>query len=482
MTAPTATLASSNATRVAGEADPRLWIPTAVGICSFLAYGTLTILRYRLRHGSWDTAVFTQAIKGYAALSAPVVDVKSPGMNQLGDHFSPILAVVAPVYRAFPSSLTVNLVQVLLVAMSALLLTRTAIDLLGRTAGALLGSAYALSFGLQSAITVGFHENCFAAPILAIVGDRYLRGRYRSAVLWSLPLLLVKEDFGLVLGGLAICLFVVGKRTLACMLGVGAFAYLAIVVGIVIPAINPRGQYDYLRIAQQGAGSAGPLHTLLTLPVHMVSPDVKLATLMLSFLVVGMVAVRSPFAWLAVPIFVERFASPIERYWGPTWHYSLPVMPIVFIGAIEVIARIRGSERTTARRMVMIVPPVSAGIAVCLLPIFSLHLLATHDYWQRDARAEAFDRLAREVPRGASVQADSLTGSFFVPDHDVYWLSPPDTIIPGLGIVDADFIVVNQEEWSGYGLHGVEYARDQHPGVLYRVVFDQEGYLLLERD
>ena len=95
---------------------------------------------------------------------------------------------------------------------------------------------------------------------------------------------------------------------------------------------------------------------------------------------------------------------------------------------------------------------------------------------------QAFDDLANQVPDGASVQADSLTGNFFVPGHDVYWLAPPSTIIPGASFADPDFIVVNQPEWSDYGLDGVAYARDQHPGVHYRLAFAEAGYSLLERD
>jgi hypothetical protein len=44
----------------------------------------------------WDLGIFEQVVKSYAHLRAPVADLKGPGFNILGDHFSPITALIAP--------------------------------------------------------------------------------------------------------------------------------------------------------------------------------------------------------------------------------------------------------------------------------------------------------------------------------------------------------------------------------------------------
>ena len=79
---------------------------------------------------SWDLAIFSEAAKAYAHLQAPIVEIKGPGYNLLGDHFHPILVLLGPVWRLFPSPLSLLVVQDLLLALSAWPLTRLATRLL----------------------------------------------------------------------------------------------------------------------------------------------------------------------------------------------------------------------------------------------------------------------------------------------------------------------------------------------------------------
>src|SRR5215213_272353 len=129
-------------------------IAVAVGT----AYGVLTLTRYRrFTISSWDHAIFEQAVKGYARPGAPIVDIKAPGFNILGDHFSPIDALIAPVYRMFPSAQTIVLAQVVLIAISVAVIALVAMRHLGTAIGAVIGVAYGLSFGLQSGVEAEFH-------------------------------------------------------------------------------------------------------------------------------------------------------------------------------------------------------------------------------------------------------------------------------------------------------------------------------------
>ena len=184
-------------------------IAVAVGA----AYGVLTLMRYRrFTISSWDHAIFEQAVKGYARPGAPIVDVKGPGFNILGDHFSPIDALIAPFYRLFPSAQTIVLAQVVLIAVSVAVIALVAMRHLGTVTGVAIGVAYGLSFGLQSAVEAEFHEVAFGAPLLALAGAAYVDRRYGAVVLWSLPLLLVKEDLGLTVAVIGGVLWLAGER------------------------------------------------------------------------------------------------------------------------------------------------------------------------------------------------------------------------------------------------------------------------------
>src|SRR5699024_11330237 len=110
---------------------------------------------------------------------------------------SPIIALLAPVYRGAPHPQTLLVAQAVLVAISAVGITRVAMRKLGAWSGAAVGAAYGVSFGIQSAVYADFHEVAFAAPLLAFAGAAFVDRRWRAVVLWSLPLLLVKEDLAI---------------------------------------------------------------------------------------------------------------------------------------------------------------------------------------------------------------------------------------------------------------------------------------------
>src|SRR5258705_2779678 len=109
-------------------------MPYALAIAFFGLYTTLSVSRHlRLRSSGYDLGIFEQAIRGYAHLRPPVVDLKGPGYFLLGDHFHPILALLGPVYRLFPSPVTLLIAQAALLAVSIIPLTRLAISQLGRS-------------------------------------------------------------------------------------------------------------------------------------------------------------------------------------------------------------------------------------------------------------------------------------------------------------------------------------------------------------
>lgn len=155
---------------------------------------------------SWDLAIFSEAAKAYAHLQAPIVEIKGPGYNLLGDHFHPILVLLGPVWRLFPSPLSLLVVQDLLLALSAWPLTRLATRLLGRWVGGALGLAYVLSWGIQGGVQSQFHEVAFAVPLLAWAGVAFVERRWWTCAIWCMPLMLVKEDLGLTvfMAGLAL--------------------------------------------------------------------------------------------------------------------------------------------------------------------------------------------------------------------------------------------------------------------------------------
>ena len=196
----------AGAAHPAGRADRVPWL-IALGV--FAAYAAISLSRYfQLAPGSWDLGIFTEYVRQLAHLRAPVVNIRGTGFNLLGDHFQPIVGLIAPVFLVFPSAATLLVVQALLTAVSVIPVSRAAAARLGTGAGRMIGAAYGLSWGLQQMIDFDFHEIAFAVPLLACSLSALLRGKVRAAALWALPLVFVKEDQGFTVAALGIVIVV----------------------------------------------------------------------------------------------------------------------------------------------------------------------------------------------------------------------------------------------------------------------------------
>ena len=459
----------------------RTWATAAtVGLVlfAFVVYLVLSLARWhRWENPSWDLAIFQQAVRGYAELGAPVVTIKGADFNQLGDHFSPLLVVIAPFYRAFPTPVTLLVAQCVLVAISIVPLTTVARRILGTWQGLAVGTAYAFSWGIQAAVDVQFHEYALAVPLLAFGLAAFLDGRWRASAVWIVLLLGVKEDLGLTVAAFGLVLWLRGQRHLgAIVAGVGVLG-MALIVGVIVPALNPYGRYDYWgRLEEEGAGgSPGLLSSVARLAGELFVPAVKLETLGLLVLVTALVALRSPLSLLVLPTILWRFAGSVEFYWGTTWHYSVILMPILFAAAIDGLRALAESRSPLLRRYAAAAPAVMLLVAVVLVPRFPLADLWDTATYERSERVAVAQRAVASVPEGSSVASDLGLILQLTTHREVYWIGGVPEVLP-------DYVALDLTGWGGSPPEDVAaYAESTYPGASYEVVFDEWGYVVLER-
>jgi uncharacterized membrane protein len=441
-----------------------------------LAYTALSVsnyLRYEIR--SWDLGIFTQTIAGYARLDPPVVNLKGAGLNVLGDHFSPLLAALAPFYRLWPTPVTLLVAQAVLLAVSAAVVMYAAAKHLGRAAGLSVGVAYGLSYGLQTGADAEFHEFALAVPLLAMAGAAYLDRDWKRCALWALPLLLVKEDLGLTVAALGIAVWMSGSRRWGLPLFVVGALGFVLTVGVIIPLLNPDGSYVYWdRFASE---STGMLDALRALAASAVVPAVKIETLLLTLAVTGGLALRSPFVLLAVPNLAERFLGDVSFYWGLEWHYSLPLMPVLFIALIDAAVRVRTSHPEWLAAYALHVPAVAIAVALVLTVARPLPLrsLAEAESWQASPRADAAEQALAAVPAGATVETDLGLLNHLVADRDVYWIGDSEPVVPEYLVLDASTTA------GATGVGADRYAERLHPGTEYELAVNAEGYQVARR-
>jgi uncharacterized membrane protein len=439
-----------------------------------LAWTVLSICRtLRGDDMSYDTAIFSEAVKGWATLGAPIADIKGAGYNLLGDHWSPILAILAPVWWVWPSPLMLVTVQALLFGWSVGVVSDTAARSTTRGRGVAIGLAYGLSFGLQRAVDSGFHEIAFAVPLLALVMRQLLRGRPERAVYWALPLLLVKEDLGLTVAALGVLIAVRRPhRWLGLLLAVIGLASTVADVLVFIPHFNAGHRYDYWAKVPGGSlAHVGGWRLVLGL----VWPLIKWQTFGWTVGVTGFLCLRSHYMALAAPMLLWRFTSSNPIYWGTSWHYGAPLMPIVFLAAVDGLGRLEVSRVRWQRRYWFQVVPVmvAAGVACTVALPLGVTGLVNAGTYPFGGRASAMAAADAVIPPGVVVSADVAQGSLLAARDRVFFV--------GDSKVDAkrpDFIAMDAGWWRP-SMDLVGWASQRYSGARYRIVFQRGDFTVL---
>ncbi|MFF7655501.1 DUF2079 domain-containing protein [Streptomyces sp. NPDC007983] len=467
-TAATARRSTRLTARAVALRHPRLdpyWL--ALGL--FAAFATLSICRYRrMATMSWDLGIFEQAIRAYAHFQAPIADLKGPGANILGDHFSPITALLAPLYRIFPSPVTLLVAQAALFALSAVPVARTAARLLGRARGLAIGTAYGLAWGLQRAVDFDFHEICFALPLIAFSLEAVILRRWYAAMLWAAPLVFVKEDMGATVAAIGAVIVVrvwrqreTGIVPLAvALMGFGVLGS-ALALGVVIPGFNGAGSYDYW----DKVGSGGDSDAIIPFTT-------ALRTLLWTLLpTTGLLALRSPLLLAALPTLGWRFLSHDEHYWGTDWHYSAVLMPVVFLALVDALDRIGTSGSGRLVRYARQLPAAVCAAALALTTSLPLAGLAEEATYRKPPHVQAAERLLDRIPDGATVEANVGPIARLTSRCRVFWVGATQGVTPQyLALAEPPDRTVRQE---------LAYAKQLHPQARYEALATGGGYFLL---
>ena len=420
-------------TRQAGAAGGlsskiNLLVPYLLAAAFFAVYAVYSVQRHlHLFTGGFDLGLFEQAIRGYAHLRAPVADLRAPGFNLLGDHFHPILILLAPVYRLFPSAVTVLAAQAALIAVSVVPVTRLAIRHAGIFAGVCVGVAYGLSWGLQEGVAFDFHEVCFAVPLLAFSLEQLVLRRWVASVAWAVPLVLVKEDLGLTLAALGAVLFLRRQRRLG--LGLAAFGLISTAVEmlVIVPSINPTHSYGFWgHMSDQPSLIAG----LFGVVAHLLTPWAKQRTALLVVAPTAFLALRSSIVLVAVPTLLWRFATNNPFYWVDSRHYNLILMPIAFMALVEVLPMLLKHGLLALRIVGRVAPPVTVAIALMISTERPFYGFVDGSVFHRDATADAIRSELKQIPDGATVGASNRLAAQLTSRCTVYLL--PDFREAGL--------------------------------------------------
>jgi hypothetical protein len=209
-----------------------------------------------------------------------------------------------------------------------------------------------------------------------------------------MPLIAVKEDLPATMAVIGLLVALRGRRRLGAAMILAAIGSGLIIVGVILPALNPAHVYAYA--TSTAPDGQGPLHRLFL-------PAIKLRTLLWLLAPTLFLALRSPVLLAAVPTLAWRFWSTNPSYWGTGFQYSAILVPIAFVAFLDALA-----TTGTAR------PARAAAHAACMLALAATMLkplplrgLLDPDNWSADAQAQQVRLALAHIPDNARVAADN---------------------------------------------------------------------------
>jgi len=462
--------------------------PVRVVTCGVIAYAALfsfiTVTRHwTLLTHALDLGYYVQLLWNLAGGRGARVSL--PEMHAWGDHFSPILYLLVPLFWIAPGPEALLVAQAAALAAGAVAVFALARGRLGdaRPAAA-FAVLYLVNPSLHGITVRDFHAAALAIPLLLAAlcfGEARRWGWFAAAVVLTLA---CREDAALPVIGVGTWLAVrhrqwlAGSATAALALGV-----LAADVRWVIPHFRGEpyshlGRYAHLGRSLGEIAAALLLHPLRALGQALSGERLVYLGAMLAPL--AFLPLRAPVDALgALPALAQNLLSRDPILYHHRTQYQAFVLPFLILAAIggydQLAARRPG--RWPARAL------VAATAASLVLSARAANDLSWSRWRQTPEHHAAYQVLAR-VPPDAAVSAHDR----YVPHLS---LRPLVFVFP-VGLDKADHVLVHAESYPWRNLPGVTLRRDGGHAVIsvaeegserrYAVVAEAGPHLLLRRE
>jgi uncharacterized membrane protein len=400
---------------------------SACGFAQFVTYRATT----------FDLVIFDQVVRGYSHGQLPVSIAKGvhngfgAGFVELGDHFSPTVALLAPLYWIFAGPETLLVAQGVLFASAIVPLWVFTRREIGPFAAYGVAIGYGLSWPVAQAVNFDFHEVAFAPVLIALVFERLSALRRGSGTWWHvvvvvLLLLGVKEDMGLLVAGFGLTTLVLsirsqpGRRILATLGGafvIGGLAWGLVVSRVVVPAFGGRVDtyWHYGRFGNTpGSAAARAISRPLDVVRTFLQPQEKRHLLRYLFTIPLFAPLCSPYLLVVLPLLAERLLSDAPHWWSTDFHYNAFLVVPLLCAGVDGVARVQRwvgrAHLLRGNRFAALWAVAVVGVAVQMLPTFGFGQITSPGFWQPDGNARSAADAVAHVPSGVIVEAPNNVG------------------------------------------------------------------------
>ncbi|MHC5110648.1 MAG: DUF2079 domain-containing protein [Planctomycetota bacterium] len=338
-----------------------------------------------------------------------------------GEHFSPGLYLLVPVFACYPHIETLMaLGSVSVMSGAAAVYALASRTTTGRFVPMLLAVAYLLNPSCTRMVYgagYGFHEILVAVPLMLWSFYFFGTDRLLPACLFALLSISLKENVAVVFAAYGAYLALAGprRRGVGLTMMIACVAYLLVVVTLIVPSYNEADAYSKLYLYEGlGSSPAEVVAAFIRDPITVASRLFQwhvLGFLLCLLVPLGFLPLRAGVIVAGVPslVFISLLTNSdlvSIRFW-----HQASVIPVLWLGAIFAIARLKPAGRQQA---------AASGLLVCaLLTHYALGLSPASALWRRmpldpGTRPDLIAAIKERIPEVESVQASPRLAAHFV--------------------------------------------------------------------
>lgn len=375
----------------------------------------------------FDHGIFDQSLWHVAHGRLPFFDHLKPQLlNQFGDHFTPTLYLLAPLYWVTSSYEALIILQSGLVVASAAVMWFLAQRMkISPWLSAALLVSYTWFAGLQNTLIAGFHTELIALLTLALAFYSLERKWWKLFWIFLILTLGSKEIFASIVVGVGVYLLAKKKWLLGLVAIIGAVVYFLLVTKWIIPAMSG---YPY--------GYTSDNYSLVETAQRLVWPALKLKTVLLSFATFGFLPIL---AWEAWPLigqdFFVRFVLGKGTFtWDFGFHYSAMSAILLYWGALLGARRL---QLFAWYRKIQIIHAVLIVLSVAIIHYEqhgALGLSYNRTFYTQTAGHQFLQDFIEAIPNTGVVMTQNNLAPHLTHTHNVmllrgdYWHWLPDVI------------------------------------------------------
>jgi len=312
-----------------------------IGYCLLFSY--LAIAQHESLHThAFDLGYLDQVVWNTAHGRPFVYSLSTWAPTSLGEHFSPILALLAPLYWIWPDVRALLIVQTVVIALGAFPVFWLARERLKSDLAALSFSAAFLLFpALEAANMFDFHAVTLAPSFLLFAFYYMERQRYKMFLLFAVLAMACKEEIPLLISMMGLYLTFVKREWKAGSLTIfGGLAWFLAAVSIVIPYFDTQGRSHFLSYyAYLGKGPLEIAITVVTNPLLILRTVLTPAKAKYIFDLLLPGAFTSLFSPQTLLLLLPSLAINLLSTYPPMsvlekFHYAGPLVPFVIISSI----------------------------------------------------------------------------------------------------------------------------------------------------